>query len=125
MERTGGHVACDVQTTGWEPTCNCGNDHDATTNTLYDTKEQNAGRLALLRQHARENGGEYSNEVETVNWEPSCKCHLEPVPAVVLDPFSGSAATGAACKLYNRTYIGIELNPDYCKLGEQRIREGK
>jgi DNA modification methylase len=44
---------------------------------------------------------------------------------IVLDPFGGSSTTGVVCKWHNRTYIGIELNPDYCKLGEQRIREGK
>lgn len=62
---------------------------------------------------------------ETVDWKPTCTCNLDPIPATVLDPFSGSSATGVACKLHNRTYIGIELNPEYVKLGEQRIKEGK
>ena len=62
---------------------------------------------------------------ETVDWKPTCTCDLDPIPATVIDPFSGSSATGVACKLHNRTYIGIELNPNYCKLGEQRIKEGK
>jgi DNA modification methylase len=110
-------------TEGWQPTCNC-SDHDGATDTLYDKKE-NAGRLALLRQHARENGEEYTNRVLTVGFTPTCTHNLDPVPATVLDPFSGSSATGVACKWHNRDYIGIELNLEYCKLAEQRIKDGK
>lgn len=65
-------------------------------------------------------------EYDTIGWEPTCKCGVATViPATVLDPFSGSSATGVACKWHNRNYIGIELSPEYCKLGEQRILEGK
>jgi hypothetical protein len=64
--------------------------------------------------------------VQTTGWSPTCTCPNNlPIPAIVLDPFGGSSATGVACKLRNRNYIGIELNPEYCKLGEQRVREGK
>ena len=63
--------------------------------------------------------------VETVSWQPTCSHNLEPIPATILDPFAGSSATGVACDWHNRTYIGIELNPEYCKLGEQRIKDGK
>lgn len=66
-----------------------------------------------------------THETITVDWKPTCTCNLDPIPATVLDPFSGSSATGVACKLHNRTYIGIELNPEYVKLSEQRIKEGK
>jgi len=67
-----------------------------------------------------------THETITVDWKPTCSCTDNiPVPATVLDPFSGSSATGVACKLHNRNYIGIELNPEYVKLGEKRIKEGK
>ena len=67
-----------------------------------------------------------TQEIITTGWLPSCNCENNvPVPAIVLDPFSGSSATGVACKLHNRNYIGIELNPEYCKMGEQRVRDGK
>lgn len=46
-----------------------------------------------------------------------------PEGGIVLDPFFGSGTTGAAAKRLARQYIGIELNPDYCRLAEQRIRE--
>lgn len=40
---------------------------------------------------------------------------------IVLDPFVGSGSTALACKLLKRNYIGLEINPDYCKLSEGRI----
>jgi DNA modification methylase len=70
-------------------------------------------------------GGHVAQNTRTIDWKPTCTCNLDPIPATVIDPFSGSSATGVACKLHNRTYIGIELNPEYVKLGEQRVKEGK
>jgi len=42
---------------------------------------------------------------------------------VVLDLFMGSGTTAVACKKLKRNYVGIELNPEYCKIAEKRIRE--
>lgn len=42
---------------------------------------------------------------------------------VVLDPFLGSGTTAKAAKDLNRDYIGIEINPDYCKIAEERLRQ--
>ena len=44
-----------------------------------------------------------------------------PPGGVVLDPFLGSGTTAAVARQLGRHYIGIELNPDYCKLAEKRI----
>ena len=44
-----------------------------------------------------------------------------PPDEIVLDPFLGSGTTAAVAKQMGRHYIGIELNPDYCALAEQRI----
>jgi len=41
---------------------------------------------------------------------------------IVLDPFMGVGTTAVACEELNRRYIGIELNPDYCRIGEERIK---
>jgi len=41
----------------------------------------------------------------------------------VLDPFSGSGTTGAVAIQEGRDYIGIEINPVYSKMSEQRLRE--
>lgn len=44
-----------------------------------------------------------------------------PVGGVVLDPFFGSGTTGLAAKRLNRHYIGVEINPAFCQLAEERI----
>ena len=50
----------------------------------------------------------------------------EPVPAVVLDPFCGTATVCAVAAKLGRNYIGIELNPDYVKnQAEYRVAEGE
>lgn len=42
---------------------------------------------------------------------------------VVLDCFMGSGTTGVACLLNNRNFIGIEINDEYFKIAEDRIKE--
>ncbi len=44
-----------------------------------------------------------------------------PIGAIVLDPFFGSGTTGVVAKRLGREYIGIDLNPEYCKLAQKRI----
>jgi site-specific DNA-methyltransferase (adenine-specific) len=37
---------------------------------------------------------------------------------VVLDPFCGSGTTCRAAKDLNREWVGVEVNPDYCRIAE-------
>lgn len=39
----------------------------------------------------------------------------------VLDPFCGSGTTGAVAIQEGRDFIGIDINPEYCTMSEQRI----
>ncbi len=50
-------------------------------------------------------------------------CILAGCPAggVVLDPFMGSGTTCMVAAMYQRNFIGFELNPEYCKMAEKRI----
>ena len=50
-------------------------------------------------------------------------CVLAGAPAggVVLDPFSGTGTTGIVALENNRNYIGIEINPEYVKLQNDRL----
>jgi DNA modification methylase len=41
----------------------------------------------------------------------------------ILDPFFGAGTTGLVALKNNRKYIGIELNPEYAKIAENRIRK--
>lgn len=45
-----------------------------------------------------------------------------PVDGTVLDPFSGSATTGAVALANGRNYVGIDLNEDYFPLAECRVQ---
>lgn len=43
--------------------------------------------------------------------------------AVVFDPFMGSGTTAYVARMFGRSYLGIELNPEYIKLAEQRLSQ--
>ncbi len=43
--------------------------------------------------------------------------------AIVLDPFMGSGTTGVACVQSKRRYVGFDINQEYIKIAERRIRE--
>jgi len=44
---------------------------------------------------------------------------------VVLDPFVGSGTTAVAAKQLGRHYIGIDVNEEYCRIAEERLRQTK
>jgi len=44
-----------------------------------------------------------------------------PVGGIVIDPFSGAGTTGIVALQHGRSFIGIELNPEYLKMAEARI----
>lgn len=48
-----------------------------------------------------------------------------PDGGIVLDIFSGAGTTGVVAKKQQKQYIGIELNPEYCKIAEARINNYK
>ena len=43
--------------------------------------------------------------------------------ALILDPFMGSGTTAVACVASNRRYIGFDINEEYIKITERRIKE--
>jgi len=52
-----------------------------------------------------------------------CTCDSELRPGTVLDPFMGSGTTGIAALREHRNFLGMEMNPHYLAVCEQRIRE--
>lgn len=63
-------------------------------------------------------------ETKTIGWQPTCTCQNEGKGrCIVLDPFMGSGTTAVVALKHNRNYIGIELNPEYIKIAEKRIRQ--
>lgn len=45
-----------------------------------------------------------------------------PIGGIVLDPFFGAGTTGLVALKQNKKFIGIELNPEYIKIAEARIK---
>lgn len=75
--------------------------------------------------------------VWTVNTKPCKEAHFAVFPdeliapcilagsgegGVVLDPFMGSGTTALVAKRLGRKYLGCELNPEYIKIAERRIK---
>ncbi|MGH3804057.1 MAG: DNA methyltransferase, partial [Pseudonocardiaceae bacterium] len=52
---------------------------------------------------------------------PDCSCRAGWQPGVVLDPFAGTGTVALAAEAHRRDWIGIELNPDYAALADQRL----
>ena len=40
---------------------------------------------------------------------------------LILDPFAGSCTTGVACKMYNRSFVGVDTDKNYLDIGKNRI----
>jgi DNA modification methylase len=57
----------------------------------------------------------------TTGWQPSCEHDADVVPATVLDPFAGASTTLLVAQQLQRDAIGVELNPEYVRMGRERI----
>lgn len=85
-------------------------------------KKSSGKSLAQKRQGYRKLGMEGPPPLKTTGWASSCTCQSENiVPCTVLDPFMGSGTTGVVALRLGRKFIGIELNPDYIKIAENRL----
>lgn len=56
---------------------------------------------------------------------PACSCGSGAVPGVVLDPFFGSGTVGVVAEAHGRNWVGIELNPTFAQLANERIRAAR
>lgn len=46
-----------------------------------------------------------------------------PEGGTVLDPFFGSGTTGLVARRHGRCTVGIELNPEYCRMAAERLQQ--
>ena len=53
--------------------------------------------------------------------KPRCQCDAPSEPGVVLDPFIGSGTTAIAAEKLGRAWLGIEINPAFAALAQDRI----
>jgi site-specific DNA-methyltransferase (adenine-specific) len=54
-----------------------------------------------------------------------CGCGAPTRPGVVLDPFFGTGTVGVVAERFGRDWIGIELNPKYAAMAEERIAKAR
>ncbi len=86
----------------------------------------------------RYNGNRNKRDVWNIPTKPLKDPHFAPFPIdlpmnciragcpekeLVLDIFIGSGTTALACEKLNRRWIGIEINPKYCEITKDRIKE--
>lgn len=82
-------------------------------------------------------GGRNKRAVWSINTEPQKELHFAAYPkklietpimstcpeeGVVLDPFFGSGTTGVIAKQLGRNFVGIELNSEYIKIANERLK---
>lgn len=65
--------------------------------------------------------GEANAQHKTLGWT-NCNCGAGFNAGIILDPFVGSGTVAIVAKRLGRNYIGIELNKEYIKIAEQRIK---
>ena len=61
---------------------------------------------------------------KTVGWEKTCKCETDEISKpIVLDPFMGSGTVAEVARKLGRDYLGVELNPKYIELYNERLSQ--
>lgn len=105
--------------------------HDQAKENSADIKRQSHGLVP------NESGKRNRRSVWTIATRPYKGAHFATFPEelarpcilagsrpgdTVLDPFMGSGTTGAVAVQEGRDFIGIDINPEYTKMSEQRIR---
>jgi len=82
----------------------------------YDSAKANKPsetKRRILKSMSQIKEFEYSN----------CGCNSPFKGGIVLDPFAGSGTVGVVAKRMGIKYILIDLNPEYCKMAEERLRK--
>ena len=88
-------------------------------NATYNNEIENRGKIFRYnyppnRQHPTEKPIEIIRKLLEIHSNPK---------SIILDPFLGSGTTAVACKHLKRNYIGIEINPAYVKIANERLRQ--
>ena len=96
-------------------------DHEAVKETTVDATERKNKRSVWTVNTRGYKGAHFAVYPE----ELITPCVLAGCPkgGTVFDPFTGSGTTAVVALKNGRNYIGTELNPDYVRIAEDRIRE--
>lgn len=86
--------------------------------------EADIDKCFLLHKPTKNEKGNY-NFHKTVKPVALCEYIIELTTfskeAIVLDPFIGSGTTIVAAKKHGRSYIGIDVNPEYIRIAQRRL----
>lgn len=82
------------------------------------------GRPDDVIQCQRLNGAElvHPNEKPAALMQQLVEATTKP-GALVLDPFAGSGSTLAAAALTGRQFIGVEIDPEYCRIAQRKVQD--
>ena len=108
-----------VQTVGWQPTCEC-NAADCPQHKPANKQGGHGPRHAGVNARWKESGGV---PPKATDFQPTCTCDANRVPATVLDCFVGSGTTVAVAQQLGRRGIGLDLNLEYLGIAKQRIEQ--
>ena len=103
----------------------CGKPREKIIQVISNPERSQEGRTHSLEEQRQgktpvpEKG--WQTEKQFIGWT-DCGCGVGFEPGIVLDPFIGSGTTAVVAKKLGRNYIGIELNPEYVKIAEERIK---
>jgi DNA methylase len=106
----------------------CGAPWQRLTNVSYENPGNRStnGPRSIERKHLEHGSAGYAQRLEkrvtTTGWQPTCDHDDDSGRAVVLDPFAGAGTTNLVATQLGRDSIGIELNPTYAEMAEDRIR---
>lgn len=89
--------------------------------------------MEIARSNRRDMMGEYGRTQPsgtmvkpatsvTTGWRPTCDCDAgDPVPCIVLDPFSGAGTTVLVADRLGRHGVGLDLSGTYTRMGRDRV----
>ena len=80
-----------------------------------------SGNLEEGYQHYKNNTPSLTASYRTIGFT-DCGCNAGFSGGVVLDPFMGSGTSAVVAKRLGRNFIGFELNPEYIKIAELRLK---
>jgi len=109
-------------------------EYEATTTKASNRQPGNSNHVGIHSRPGK--GGRNKRSVWSVSVQPFPGVHSATFPpkliepcilagapeeGTVLDPFAGAGTTGMVALRHNRSFIGIELNPEYAAMARRRI----
>jgi hypothetical protein len=83
-------------------------------------QEINRSTMAWGDDHPS-NNPRWHNTNSTLGWRPTCNHDAPAIPALVLDPFSGTATTCRAAQKLGRRAVGVDISEAYLDQAVRRL----